>query len=255
VDSEGAADITQANRAAWNAARYEAWRDALGAPADEAARLRADPARTARRVLPHLGPVAGKRICNVQGSHGRLAVSLALLGAQMTVIDFAEDNRRYATELASAARVRLDYVLSDIMAAPDLDLGAFDAVVMELGVLHYHLDIAAFFRVMGQLCRTGAMLVLHEFHPVERKLFHAYPGPEPDYFSADIVRAPVPDPTGQDRILGECQYRFWTLGEVLGAALAAGFRLKAFQEHPDWTDPHIPGAYTLVAEWRPAGSQ
>ena len=61
----------------------------------------------------------------------------------------------------------------------------------------------------------------------------------------------MPDPTGQDRVLGECQYRFWTLGEVLGAVLAAGFRLTAFQEHPDWTDPKIPGAYTLVADWRP----
>jgi len=252
VASESPADVMQANRAAWNAARYEAWQEALGAPADEAARLQADPARAARRVLPHLGPIAGKRICNVQGSHGRLAVSLALLGAQVTIIDFAEDNRRYAAELASAAQVRLDYVLSDIMAAADLGLGEFDALVMELGILHYHLDIAAFFRVMGRLCGEGAALVLHEFHPVQRKLFQSYPGQAPDYFSADLVRAPVPDPTGQDRVLGECQYRFWTLGEVLGAALGAGFRLKTFEEHPDWTDPHIPGAYTLAADWRRA---
>ena len=250
--SESPADVMQANRAAWNAARYEAWRTALGAPAEEALRLRTDPERAARRILPHLGSVAGKRICNVQGSHGRLAVSLALLGAQVTVIDFAEDNRRYAAELASAAQVGLDYVLSDIMAAADLGLGAFDALVMELGILHYHLDIAAFFRVVGRLCGAGATLVLHEFHPVQRKLFPAYPGQAPDYFSADLVRAPVPDPTGQGRVLGECQYRFWTLAEVLGAALAAGFRVKAFQEHPDWNDPTLPGAYTLVADWRPA---
>ncbi len=252
MDSDGAADITQANRAAWNAGRYAAWQEAVGAPADEAARLRADPARTARRVLPHLGPVAGKRICNVQGSHGRLGVSLALLGAQVTVIDFADENRRYAAELADAAEVSLDYVLSDIMAAADLGLGAFDALVMELGILHYHLDIAAFFRTMGRLCGEGAALILHEFHPVQRKLFHAYPGQAADYFSAELVRAPVPDPTGRGQILGECQYRFWTLGEVLGAALAAGFQVTRFQEHPDGTDPHIPGAYTLVAHWRPA---
>lgn len=249
---ERAADMTQTNRAAWNAARYEAWQAALGSPADEAARLRADPERTARRVLPHLGPIVGKSVCNVQGSHGRLAVSLALLGAQVTVIDFAADNRRYAVELASAAQVGLNYVLSDVMAAADLGLGDFDALVMELGILHYHLDIAAFFQVMGRLCREDAALVLHEFHPVQRKLFQSYPGQAPDYFSAEVVRAPVPDPTGQDRILAECQYRFWTIGEVLGAALAAGFQVTKFQEHPDWTDPHIPGAYTLVAHWRPA---
>ncbi|MDO8899902.1 MAG: methyltransferase domain-containing protein [Phenylobacterium sp.] len=252
MESERAADIMQANRAAWNAARYEAWQEALGSPAEEAARLRADPAKAARRILPHLGSVAGERICNVQGSHGRLAVSLALLGAQVTVIDFAEDNRRYAADLASAAQVSLDYVLSDIMTAPEQGLGEFDALVMELGILHYHLDITAFFKVMGRLCREGAALVIHEFHPFQRKLFQSYPGQAPDYFSAALVRAPVPDPTGQDRVLGECQYRFWTLSEVLGAALAAGFRLTRFQEHPDWTDPHIPGTYTLVADWRPS---
>lgn len=251
MDPERAADITHANQAAWNAARYEAWRDALGSPADEAARLQADPARAARRILPHLGPVAGERICNVQGSHGRLAVSLALRGALVTVIDFAEGNRRYAAQLADAAQVSLDYILSDIMAAADLGLGTFDALVMELGILHYHLDIEAFFQVMGRLCRDGTTLVLHEFHPVQRKLFQPYPGRAPDYFSADLVQAPVPDPTGQDRVLGECHYRFWTLGEVLGAVLGAGFHLTKLQEHPDWTDPHIPGAYTLVAVWRP----
>lgn len=249
---ERPADMIEANRAAWNAARYEAWRDALGAPADEAARLQADPEKTAKRVLHHLGPVAGKRICNVQGSHGRLAVSLALLGGQVTVVDFAEENRRYALELASAAQVNLNYVLSDIIAAPELGLGEFDALVMELGILHYHLDIGAFFRAMGRLSNEGAVLIIHEFHPVQRKLFPSYSNQAPDYFSSALVRGPVPDPTGHDRFLGECQYRFWTLGEVLGAALDAGFRLTRFLEHADRTEPQIPGTYTMVAEWRPA---
>ena len=252
MDLEGVAAITQGNRAAWNAARYEAWREGLGAPAEVAADLRTDPARTARRVLPHLGSVSGKRICNVQGSHGRLAVSLALLGAQVTVIDFGDENRRYAIELAGAAQVSLNYVLSDVMSAADLGLRDFDALVMELGILHYHLDFAAFFRVMGLLCSPGAVLVLHEFHPLLRKLFHTYPGQSQDYFSAELVRAPVPNPTDNDRVLGECHYRFWTLAEVLRAALDAGFQLRDFQEHPDWTEPHLPGTYTLVADWRPA---
>ena len=39
----------------------------------------ADPERILRRLLPYLGQVADKRICNVQGSHGRVAVALARL--------------------------------------------------------------------------------------------------------------------------------------------------------------------------------
>ena len=33
-----------------------------------------------------MGDVGGQRVCNVQGSHGRIAVALALLGAQATVL-------------------------------------------------------------------------------------------------------------------------------------------------------------------------
>ena len=60
----------------------------------------------------------------------------------------------------------------------------------------------------------------------------------------------MPDPTGRGRSLGTCDYRFWTLGEIVTAVLAAGFAISALEEHPDWSDPAIPGTYTLVADRR-----
>ena len=164
--------IVERNRAAWNAGRYEAWTQAIGAPEAEAKVLIADPRHKLRRLLPHMGEVAGKRVCSVQGSHGRIAVALALLGAHATVIDFAEENRRYALELAAAAGVSIDYAVSDSMEADRLGLASFDWVAMELGVLHYHQDITRFFTVMAALAAPGGRMVLHEFHPVERKLFN-----------------------------------------------------------------------------------
>jgi len=170
------------------------------------------------------------------------------MGAAATVFDFAEENRRYALDLAAAAGVPLDYRVGDVMAAggPGLDQ-AFDAVVMELGILHYHQDLAAFFAVMKRLAAPGGRLVLCEFHPVERKLYWAGRGTAPDYFATDLVVADVPNPTGSDERLGQCAYRFWTLGEIVSAVIAAGFRLTSLEEHPDWTDPTIPGTFTLTA--------
>src|SRR3972149_7639655 len=115
--------------------------------------------------------IPGKRICNLQGSRGKAAVALALLGAEVTVVDCAEENRRYARELAAAAGVALDYRVADSIVADTLGLGRFDIVLMELGVLHYHQDIARFFAVVAALTKPGGVMLLNEFHPVQRKLF------------------------------------------------------------------------------------
>jgi 2-polyprenyl-3-methyl-5-hydroxy-6-metoxy-1,4-benzoquinol methylase len=234
------------NREAWNAERYDAWVSAYGAADVEAARIVADPEHKLRRLLPHLGAVADRRICNIQGSHGRVAVALALLGAEVTVIDFGEDNRRYALELAARADVTIDYRLGDVIEAGSLGLnGSFDALVMELGILHYHQDLARFFAVMAGLAKPGGRMVLNEFHPVERKLLGQ--GALRDYFNADVVMGGVPDPTGEGRNLGQCALRFWTLGEIVTAVIGAGFVVERLEEHPGWTDPTIPGTFTLVA--------
>jgi hypothetical protein len=44
----------------------------------------------------------------VQGSHGRIAVALAYLRADVTVINFSQENQRFAMELAAAAEVTID---------------------------------------------------------------------------------------------------------------------------------------------------
>lgn len=242
------ATMSERNRAAWNAGRYDAWVEALGPPAVEAARLVADPAHKLRRLSPHMGDVAGQRICNVQGSHGRVAVALALLGAEVTVLDFAVENRRYALELAAAAGVTIDYRLGDVIEAGALGLnGRFDQLVMELGILHYHLDLRRFFGVMAALAASGGRMVLNEFHPVERKLLHGVEGAPQDYFNSALVIADVPDPSGAGRHLGQCAYRNWTLGEIVTAAIEAGWRIEKLEELPAWTDPTVPGMFTLVA--------
>lgn len=244
-------DIRERNRTAWNAGRYESWVRGDGPPERLAAEIAADPKHVLRRLLPHLGDVAGKRICALQGSRGKAAVALALLGAMVTVIDFAEENRRYALELAAAAGVTLDYRVADSILADTLGLERFDATVMELGVLHYHQDIARFFGVVAALTMPGGTMVLNEFHPVQRKLFGGLGGAPPNYFHADLVIDDVPNPVRDGPRLGQCAYRFWTLGEALTAILGARFTIEAFEELPAWDDPRLPGMFTVKARLRP----
>jgi 2-polyprenyl-3-methyl-5-hydroxy-6-metoxy-1,4-benzoquinol methylase len=239
-------DTVERNRAAWSAARYEAWVGAMGQPGEAAAQILVDPKQTLRRLHPHLGDVAGRRILNLQGSHGRIAVALAVLGAKVTVIDFAEENQRYALALAKAAGVMIDYLVSDVMLATELGLAAdFDWVVLELGILHYHQDLRAFFALCASMTAPGGRLLLNEFHPVQRKLFSALGAG--DYFDASLVVGAVPYPPGLDAPPETCEYRFYTLAEMLTAVLAAGWRIDWFEEHPDWDDAKLPGTFTLVA--------
>jgi 2-polyprenyl-3-methyl-5-hydroxy-6-metoxy-1,4-benzoquinol methylase len=241
-------DNVDRNREAWNAGRYEAWVGAMGTPEAEARVIAADPRHKLRRLLPHMGEVAGQRVCSVQGSNGRVAVALALLGAEAAVLDFAEENRRYALELASAAGVAIDYRLGDVIEAGGLGLAPFDWVVMELGILHYHQDIVRFFQVMAQLAKPGGRLLLNEFHPVERKLLGPSAVQPADYFRSGLVVGDVPNPTGDGRSLGTCVMRGWTLGEIVTAAIDGGWRIERLEEHPGWTcDATIPGIFTLVA--------
>ena len=41
--------------------------------------------------------------------------------------------------------------------------------------------------------------------------------------------------------------RVWTLGDIVTAAVQAGFVIERLQEHPDGVDPAILGTFLLVA--------
>jgi len=237
---------TRTNLEAWNTGRYDAWTAAYGRPAEEAGRIVAAPERVIRRLSPYMGSIQGKRICNVQGSHGRIAVALSLLGAQVQVIDFSQENRRYALELAAAAGAEIDYAVRDIMDAPGLKLPhKFDWLVLEFGILHYHQNLTGFFEVMRGLAGEGGKLILNEFHPVQRKLIWR-DGPK-DYFDENLIEADVPNPVEDGPSLGTCRYRFWTMGDIVTAVIQAGFAIESLDEHPDASDRSIPGSFTLVA--------
>ena len=96
----------------------------------------ADPEKMLRKYAQYFDCYKGVRIANICGSCGKKAIPLALLGADVTVFDISEDNKRYAMETAQAANVPLNYEICDIL---EIDLekyaGYFDIVFMEGGIL------------------------------------------------------------------------------------------------------------------------
>lgn len=253
------------NEKSWNAAAYEAWTNRHGAPADYAKKLMADPAREVDHYLPYIQSPKGKRIINLLGSKGNKAVTLALLGADVTVVDISASNAKYANELAEAAGVSIQYVVSDVLNVQLSE--SFDIVLLELGVLHYFLDLKPLFQKIATLLKGDGMLILRDYHPVYTKLLgvdHPSFRANGNYFNEELIE----DDVAYSFLLTEAQkeslpktlIRRWTLGEIITTLAEEHFKIeKLVEEHgshqrwvfpstaPEGIEERVPGLYTLIA--------
>lgn len=137
---------------------------------------------------------------------------------------------------------------------------AHDVILLELGVLHYFIDLAPLLAAAAAALAPNGILLLREFHPVSTKLLasagrkHRVQG---DYFDAAITTAPVAyskyasDSSSSSSYHGDrkVQLRRWTLGEVVTATARAGLLVRSLQEEPGVkrADAGLPKLFTLVA--------
>ncbi|PGK41650.1 SAM-dependent methyltransferase [Bacillus anthracis] len=257
--------LSTRNKKSWNAAAYEAWTNRHGAPADYAKKLMEDPMREVNHYLPYIQSPKGKRIINLLGSKGNKAVALALLGADVTVVDISASNAKYANELADAAGVSIHYIISDVL---DVALSeSFDIVLLELGVLHYFLDLKPLFQKIATLLKKDGILILRDYHPVYTKLLgvdHPSFRANGNYFDEELIEDDVAYSIllteAQKESLPKTTIRRWTLGEIITTLAGEHFKIeKLVEEHgshqrwvfpptaPEGIEEQIPGLYTLIA--------
>ncbi|GAA3402548.1 class I SAM-dependent methyltransferase [Paenibacillus hodogayensis] len=257
--------LNESNELAWNQQAYDAWVNRFGTPEAAAAKIVQDPLARIRSFARFAGELNGRKAANLLGSHGHKAVAMALLGADVTVVDFASENARYARQLAEAAGAPIRYIVSDVLELPSEELtGDYDLVVMEFGILHYFLDLEPLAAVIAGLLRSGGRFVLQDFHPVSTKLIqsrgttanirkHKVNG---DYFDTSLEETSVsyakfvPESAQSD--LHKVKLRKWTLGEIVTGIASAGLFIRLLEEEPnassDAFDKGIPKTFTLVAE-------
>ena len=243
----------QQHKEAWEYDAYAFWVRQAGTPEERAREDVRDPKKMLRRYAGYFDRFEGIRIANICGSCGKKAIPLALLGADVTVFDISEDNRRYALETARAADVRIGFEVCDVM---EIDLAkygmSFDVVFMEGGVLHYFHDLDAFMRIMYALLKPGGKMICSDFHPFTKILDTLkLEQPTMGYFSTDIVEGEMAHARFYDgetrRRFPKCYYRRYTVSEIINAIIRSGFVLKRFDEHPSWENDRLPGEFTAVA--------
>ena len=241
------------NKKAWEYNAYDFWVRTAGTPRERARKDRENPLGMLRRYADYFDRYEGVRIANICGSCGKKAIPLALLGSEVTVFDISEDNRRYATETAEAAGVKIGFEVCDVL---EIDLKRygefFDVVFMEGGILHYFHDIDQFMRVMYALLKKGGKMICSDFHPFN-KIYDALRLEQPamSYFSTEVFEGEMAHARFfEDSIrsqMPKCVYRKYTVSEIINAIIESGFCLKRFDEHPAWENDRLPGEFTAIA--------
>lgn len=249
-------DYSSQNKKAWEYNAYEFWMKQDGSPKERAQKDKENPEGMLRKYAQYFDTYQGIRVANICGSCGKKAIPLALLGAEVTIFDISEDNRKYALEVAEAADVSIHYELGDVL---EIDLenygGYFDVVFMEGGVLHYFHNIDEFMQIMYGLLKKNGKMICSDFHPFTKlsDILHLEQSTM-SYFSTDVFEGEMAHARFfNDEIrkqMPKCSYRKYTISEILNAIIKSGFVLERFDEHPAWTNSNVPGEFTAVANKR-----
>jgi len=246
--------MSSANGRAWTHRTAEAWARLYGTPRELARKILDDPKSHLWRTIDFLGDVRGKKVANLLGSNGRKAIPLAILGADVTLVDISETNRQYALALADCAGVEIEYILSDVLALDTTALReSFDIVLMELGIMHYFIDLAPLTSLIYELLQPGGRFVLNEGHPISKciKMINVdKPCLEGDYFDTAVVESPVAYAFAledyEESDPPKVNMRKWTLGEIVTAIAEANLVIRKMTESPG-IFPHLPGHFTILA--------
>ncbi len=245
-------DYSAQHKKAWEYNAYDFWVKSAGLPEERAKKDLQNPIGILKRYANYFDSYEGIRVANICGSCGKKAIPLALLGAEVTVFDISEDNKRYALEVANAANVQIDYEVCDILEINmDKYFEYFDVVFMEGGILHYFHDIDEFMKIMNSILKTGGKIICSDFHPFT-KISDSLKLQQPtmSYFSTDIFEGEMAHARFYDeetrRNMPKCSYRKYTISEILNSLIQNDFIIKRFDEHPSWEYEKLPGEFTAI---------
>lgn len=243
-------DQSMTNKNAWEYRAYEFWHKRDGTPLEMAKIISENPIARLKKHQQYFTDIKGMKIANLCGSNGRKAVPLALLGADVTVFDISEENKRYAIELAHHANTTIDYIVGDVC---NIDLRKyqdfFDILYLEGGVLHYFNDIDKFMTILFSILKKGGRMILSDFHPLKRCIDSDF-NYIPKYFdeqlqSGDLAYKPYFDEKEQSDF-PDVSIRSYTLSEIINSVIRSGFTFDKFDEHRGWNNENIPSEFTIL---------
>ena len=241
------------NKKAWEYRAYEHLLKNEGLPEERAKIIMKNPMARVKQHGKYFCNINGLKIANPCGSNGRRAVALALLGADVTVFDISEENKKYALELAHYSHIKLNYIVGDFY---DVDINVyenyFDMLYLEGGILHYFYDIDKFMEILFLMLKPKGKIILNDFHPFRKIMpINFFKSSVEDYFdtnlhSGDVAYKDILEKEENEEF-PSCSLRFYNISEILNSMIKSGFTIKEFNEEPSWTNKKLPGEFTVYA--------
>ncbi|MEV8512779.1 class I SAM-dependent methyltransferase [Dactylosporangium sp. NPDC051484] len=199
---------------------------------------------------PRLGDVRGLRAVHLQCHIGTDTLSLHRLGARVTGLDFSPASLAAARALAERTGADIDYVESDVYAAPNvLEPGSFDLVYTGVGALCWLPGIRRWAAVVATLLRPGGRLFIREGHPMLWSVDETRgDGVLAVHFPYFEQEAPLVWDDGTTYVETDVKFvnnvtHQWNhgLGEIVTALLGEGLELTMLQEHDSCPWDPLPG--------------
>ena len=182
-------DYSVQNKKAWEYNAYEFWVRQAGTPSERAKKDIENPVEMLKRYSKYFDVYKDIRIANICGSCGKKAIPLALLGADVTIFDISEDNRKYALEVADVANVNINFEVCDVLEINmEKYKNYFDVVFMEGGILHYFHDINEFMNIMYSLLKNSGKMIKRRVNSPFWQVSNKIKITQPNHFmkSADL---------------------------------------------------------------------
>jgi SAM-dependent methyltransferase len=116
-------------------------------------------------VEDQLGDISGLKVLHLQCNTGADSILLARLGAQVTAVDFVEDNIVFARKLAEINDVDVRFICSDVHTLNEVLDDSFDLIITFDGVLGWLFDLPRWARNVYKFLKSEGRLFVHDGHP------------------------------------------------------------------------------------------
>lgn len=185
-----------------------------------------------------LGDIKGKSVLHLQCHFGMDSLSLEMLGAKVTAVDFSEEAIKAAIELRDELGMKTEFILSDIYELSGKLNEKFDIVYTSYGVLIWLYNLNKWADMIFDFLKVDGFLYIAEVHPASlifdynyenEKLSVMYPyfnKPEPLEFTEPGTYADK----NADTINNTTYEWIHSLSDIFSAILSSGLKIQFFHE-------------------------
>lgn len=118
--------------------------------------------------LSKLGDLSGKKVLHLQCHVGLDSFALAMLGAEVTAVDYSANAISTANKLREGTGLKIEFHCASVYDMSSLDLGTFDVVFTSYGILVWLSRLDLWAKSIADHLKPGGRFVIVDEHPVSR---------------------------------------------------------------------------------------